>query len=146
MRHCFIALAILAAASAALAFEDTANTGEQARISMGGGGRRATSQADSDLAKQISELRREVDQFRREYQQLRIALLERDLQHAMAERLSIQTERTLAQQEVSELQEQLGHPLDTESYANLSASSSAAEARISALLEAKRKRSAVRHR
>jgi hypothetical protein len=101
------------------------------------------SSTDNSLARvmqEVARLRQEVRQLKIEYERFRVASLERELQQAVTTRLAVQTERTLLQQDLHELDEQLRQPLDTESYVNLSATrTSLAGDRAAALLEAEKK-------
>lgn len=134
--HLIVALAVIVPVSGALAAEGLQNTGRGQAV-MTVSAWQATEIAD--LAKQVSDLGQAVQHLRLEYQQLRIASLEQELQQAVANRLRIQAEKALAEQDANELHEQLRDSLDTESYANLSATSSATNARMSTLHDAEKK-------
>lgn len=81
---------------------------------------RATTVSIDDLARQLAVVKQEIRQLRIEYQQLRIASVEHELRQATLNRLQIETESTLLQQDLQEVDENLRQPLDSDSYAKLS--------------------------
>jgi hypothetical protein len=71
------------------------------------------------LINDIAKLRGELRQLKIDQHQLRIASLERELQHAKADRLRAEAQQDLLRQDIAEVDEQLNQPLDAQSYARL---------------------------
>jgi hypothetical protein len=80
---------------------------------------RALSTSMDSLVKEVMALKEELRKLKTEQHRSRIVSLERELERAKAKRLQIETQASLIQQDVHELDESLRQPLDSESYAKL---------------------------
>jgi hypothetical protein len=88
-------------------------------ISFGGGMIPAARAEVSPLAHELTKLKQEVRELKIALHRLQITTLERQLEQARANRTRIDAQRSLVEQGVLELDEQLTQPLDSESYSRL---------------------------